>query len=148
MKLLLDTNVLIDLTAKREPYVHDIRKLCIAKVFGDVQLWVSTQSYADAYYVLRKSASEADVKRALLSTLELLTPCGTYAPDIEAALKSDWHDIEDHLIAHASKHINADAMITRDAEMIEKCPVKAVTPAEALAYLEEREGLVYEEIGL
>ena len=146
MKLLLDTNILIDLVAKREPYVHSIHKLCIAKVFGDVQLWVSAQSYADAYYVLRKKASEANVKHALLSTLELFTPCGTYASDAQAALKSDWHDIEDYLIAHATKHISADAMITRDTEMIAKCPIKAMTPAEILRHLEKDKGLVYEDV--
>lgn len=50
MKLFLDTNALIDLVARREPYVSDVGKLCIAAYFGDVQLWASTQSYADAYY--------------------------------------------------------------------------------------------------
>lgn len=57
MKLFLDTNALIDLVARREPYVSDVGKLCIAAYFGDVQLWASTQSYADAYYVLRRAAS-------------------------------------------------------------------------------------------
>lgn len=65
MKLFLDTNALIDLVARREPYVSDVGKLCIAAYFGDVQLWASTQSYADAYYVLRRAASESEVKKAL-----------------------------------------------------------------------------------
>lgn len=33
MKILLDTNALIDLVAVRRPYVNDIKKLCIAAVF-------------------------------------------------------------------------------------------------------------------
>ena len=44
MKILLDTNALIDLVAVRRPYVNDIKKLCIAAVFGDLQIWASTQS--------------------------------------------------------------------------------------------------------
>ena len=65
MKILLDTNALIDLVAVRGPYVNDIKKLCLAAVFGDLQIWASTQSYADAYYVLRKHAPAEEVKHAL-----------------------------------------------------------------------------------
>lgn len=148
MKLLLDTNVLIDFIAQRQPFARDVRTLCVAKAFGDVQLWVSVQSYADAYYVLRKSASEPDVKRALLATLEFFTPCSTYAEDLQGALDSDWHDVEDYLIAHASKHINAHAMVTRDAEMIAKCPIRAMTSADAVRYLKEEQGSTYEDVEL
>lgn len=34
MKLFLDTNALIDLVARREPYVSDVGKLCIAEYCG------------------------------------------------------------------------------------------------------------------
>ncbi len=148
MKLLLDTNALIDLIACREPYVFDIRKLCIASTFGDVQLWVSTQSFTDAYYVLRKSATEEQVKQALLSVLEFVLPCGTYAADIKAALESEWHDVEDYLIAFSPKHIGADYMITRDADMSSKCPIKAMTAHNFVKYLETEHGLVYDDISI
>ena len=63
--------------------------------FGDLQIWASTQSYADAYYVLRKHAPAEEVKHALLATLDIFMVCGTYAADLRGALESDWSDIED-----------------------------------------------------
>lgn len=146
MRLLLDTNILIDLVADRMPYAADVRKLCIGSFFGDLQLWTSTQSFADAFYVLRKGASEGEVKQALLATLEFLVPCGTYAADLKPALKSDWSDIEDYLVAHSSKRVDADFFITRDKEVACKCPVPAMTAHDFLAYLETNQGLVYEDI--
>lgn len=145
MKILLDTNALIDLVAVRKPYVNDIKKLCIAAVFGDLQIWVSTQSYADAYYVLRKHASTEEVKRALLATLDVFMVCGTYAEDLRRALESDWSDIEDYLIPHASKHIPAKYLITRDKELIERSPVKAMSAQKFLDLLERDYGLTYDE---
>lgn len=148
MKLLLDTNALIDLVACRAPFDADIRKLCIAASFGDVQLWASTQSFADAYYVLRRSASESAVKQALLATLEFILPCGTHAADVEPALRSDWHDIEDYLIAFSSRHIRADRLITRDGEMMQRSPIEAMDAGTFLRSMEAERGLVYDEIAL
>lgn len=148
MKLLLDTNILIDVVADRMPYAADVRKLCIAAMFGDVQLWVSTQSYADAFYVLRKKASEAEVKAALLATLDIFLPCGTHAADLRGALESDWPDVEDYLIAFSTKHIGAEAMVTRDAEMAHLSPITAMTAGEVLNALETEHGLVYDDIDL
>lgn len=145
MKILLDTNALIDLVAARKPYVNDVKRLCIAAVFGDLQIWVSTQSYADAYYVLRKHASAKEVKRALLATLDIFMACGTYAADLRGALESDWNDIEDYLIAYSSKHIPAEYLITRDEELVEKSPISAMSAQEFLAMLEHDHGLTYDE---
>lgn len=47
----------VDLVAERELYVTDIRRLCVASVFSDVRLWVSTRSFVDAYHVLHMDAT-------------------------------------------------------------------------------------------
>ena len=130
MKILLDTNALIDLVAVRRPYVNDIKKLCIAAVFGDLQIWAE------------------EVKHALLATLDIFMVCGTYAADLRGALESDWSDIEDYLIAHASKHIPAKYLITRDKELVEKSPIKAMSAQEFLGVLEHEYGLTYDESSL
>lgn len=148
MKLLLDTNVLIDLVAQRQPYANSVRKLCIAAIFGDVQPWVSVQSYVDAYYVLRKDASAEAVKTALLGTLEFFVPCNTYAADLPDALQSDWPDVEDFLIAHASKHVEADVLVTRDADMAARSPIPAMTADQVVAHLEQELGFAYDEVKL
>ena len=148
MKLFLDTNALIDLVAQREPFAADIEKLCIASFFGDVQLWIITQSYADAYYVLGRSAPKDEVKKALAATLEFFLAVGTFPADLKPALESNWNDIEDYLIAHSAHRVDAQFFITRDRVLVEKCPIAAMTAAEFLQYLEREKGLVYDEVRL
>lgn len=146
MKLLVDTNVLIDLIAQRKPFVDHVRTLCIASKFGDVQMWVSTQSFMYAYYVLGKSCSEQEVKSALLASLEFFLPFSIPITNLKPALESDWHDIEDYMIAFSADSIYAEAIITRDEALIEKSPVKAMTAESCIEMLKSEYGLTYEEI--
>lgn len=144
MKLLLDTNILIDLVTKREPFGTDARKLSVAALFKDVQLWVTTQSYTDAQFILGRTYDKDEVWQALLETLELFIPCAVNASDLKPALESEWEEAEDYLIAHAAKRIKADFFITRDAETAAKSPVPAFTTSEFLDHLEREQGFVYE----
>ena len=146
MKLFLDTNALIDLAARREPFASDVKKLCIASYFGDVQLLISTQSNAEADNDFGRSAPTSEVKGAL--ALEFFLVVGTFAADLKPALESDWDDVEDYLIAHSARRADAQFFITRDKALAEKCPVPAMTAAEFLHYLEREKGLVYDEVPL
>lgn len=146
MRILLDTNILIDLVADRKPYSSFARQLCIAAYFGDLQPWVSVQSYTDAFYVLTKHSPIEDVKKTLESTLEFFMPCSTYAEDLATGLASKWTELEDYLIAYSSKHIKADYLITRDIDMQKHSPIKAMTAEEFLKMWEEERGLVYQDI--
>ena len=149
MKLLLDTNVYLDFLAQREPYKHEANKLFIASYFGDIELWVSTQSICDAEYIMvRRGHAKADFRRAVLNSSEYIHPCGTHAQDALEALRGEWPDIEDGVIALSSKRIDADYLVTRDSKGFAQAPVRAVSPAEMLSIIERDEGLAYDEIAL
>lgn len=117
-------------TAHREPYADDIEKLCIAAHFGDAKLWASTQSYADAYCVLSRTASKEEVKKAFAATLEFFLVVEIYAAGLKPALESDCGDFEDYLVAHSARRSEAQFFITCGKKLVERCPVKALTVAE------------------
>lgn len=64
MRVLLDTNVLIDLYTQRPPEGDIAQKLLVMKEFGDVELWVSAKSFTDVFYVLHKTYSSDYVQSA------------------------------------------------------------------------------------
>ena len=47
MRVFLDTNVLVDFYARREPFFQYAKLLWIASYFEDVELWASSQSFVD-----------------------------------------------------------------------------------------------------
>ena len=59
MKLLIDTNVLLDIFLCREQFVADAKKLFIMKQFRDAELWIAAQSYTDLNYVGAKAHGSA-----------------------------------------------------------------------------------------
>lgn len=81
-----------------------------------------------------------------MATLELFNPCGIYAADLKPALESEWHDIEDYLIAHATEHMGAEYLITRDVEVAQRSPVRALFASGMLHVLECDYGLVFDEV--
>ena len=91
MKLLLDTNILLDCMMDRQPFAADVRKLLILGALGEVDLWMSPSQFADAFYLLTEGGkpclAEA-VKFRLLKVKRLARICTLGEYDIENTLES------------------------------------------------------------
>ena len=143
MKLFLDTNVLIDKLANRQPFIEDVKQLCIAKYFGDVELYVSVQSYLDAMYVLKKFTSDEDLRSRAAATLNFFDVVDVEGRNLVPALRSSWPDIEDFMIAKTAENINADYLLTRDVQGFKNSSIKAMTPRDFIAFLKNEFGVEY-----
>ena len=74
MKLLLDTNVVIDFLHEREPYYDKARLLMTAGRVGEFDLWITSSQVTDLIYILSEGG-----KRLLLShVLEQLRGMRTF----------------------------------------------------------------------
>lgn len=146
MKLLLDTNVLIDYYARREPFFEDAMKLRVAALFGDVELWAAAQSFADVEYVLRGAVPLDTLRSMMRESLSFLKVAASGAGDVACALRSGWPDLEDFLIARCAERVRADYLITRDAGDFEHAGMPALAPSGFLRMLAEEHGLTYDEI--
>ena len=70
-KLFLDTNIVVDLLERREPFCHDAVRLFTMAYNRQVQLVVSPMTYSTASFLLRKHGSEG--VRNLLSNFRQLS---------------------------------------------------------------------------
>ena len=57
-RLFLDTNIVVDLLERREPFCHDAVRLFTMAYNKQVMLIVSPMTYATASFLLRKHGSE------------------------------------------------------------------------------------------
>jgi len=144
MRVLLDTNIIIDLIAQREGY-QAIQKLLIAQHFGDIELWVSAKSYTDVFFILCKNIPSQALQEAFLTTLKHFQVCSVDGVAIEQAATKKWDDFEDCLISVSAENIGADFIVTRDKNGFTKSPVTCITPVGLIQELEQQ-GLVYEEL--
>ena len=91
MKLLLDTNILLDCMMGRQPFAADARKLLISGALGEVDLWMSPSQFTDAFYLLTEGGKPRlaeSVKLRLLKVKRLARICTLGEHDIESALES------------------------------------------------------------
>ena len=134
MKLLLDTNVVIDVVSKRPGYAasNDILRFCeLRKAEG----FVSTTTVTDAVYVLKKYLAPGDVREAVRTLLHIVDVVSVQKSDIMRALDGEWRDFEDAVQAACAARNKMTYIVTRNVGDFAKSDVKAVVPETALQAL-------------
>ena len=148
MKLLLDTNILIDYLSQRDPFFTKALLLREAAIFGDVELWCSTQSFTDAEYILRDAFPTDKLRSMMEKCLVFMKACAPTASDLSSGITSGWPDLEDYLIAASAQRIKADFIITRDKEGFLRSKIPAISPERFFKLLSDEHGITYDEIDL
>lgn len=148
MRVFLDTNILVDFYARREPFFQNATLLWIASYFKDVELWAFAQSFVDVEYILRRAIPVQTLRGMMAKSLDHLRISSPEPNDLADGLSSGWPDLEDFLIARCAQNEGADCLITRDAKGFEKSKVPALTPEQFFKMMEKEYGVVYDEEAL
>ena len=148
MRLLIDTSILIDYLGRKPPFFQDAQRVMAAGYFGDAQLWASTQSFKDAFFVLSHYVDSLQVQDALSKVLEVVNPVDLTADDIATAARLKWDDYENCLIALSAQKAGADYLVTRDRNGFSRSLVAPITPAEWLECIRETERVTYDVVSL
>lgn len=131
-KLFLDTNIVIDLLDKREPFCYDAVRLFTMAYNKKVQLLVSPMTYATASFLLRKHGTE-EVRR-LLNNFRLLSRVTTANErTVDESLVSQFADFEDALQYYSALTAKAEAIITRNKKDFANSKMPVMTAGEYLA---------------
>jgi len=134
VKVFVDTNVLIDVLAKRQPFYKDSAAVWTLAEQGKIEGLVSAVSFTNIFYVVRK-LEDAKTARHMLGLLrDVFTPASCDAQILNLALASDFKDFEDAVQYFTAVQAEADCMVSRNPSDFAKpreCPV--LTPAEFLA---------------
>lgn len=123
MRVLLDTDVLIDVALAREPYAADSAAvLRWAEAGGEAA--VAWHSLANCAYLLKGGGRPFLIR--LLRIVEVAT-AGT--ADARRAMESPMTDLEDAFQAASALAWRADAIVTRNIRDFRRSPVRALTPS-------------------
>ena len=144
MRLLLDTNVVMDLLIQRAPWDRESLLIKGMAYFGDAEVWVPAKSFTDIFYVMRKSFGSAAVQQAILSLKGVFHLCSLEEYDVFEACSLGWDDLEDCLVALCAQKVKADYLITRDAKGFCKSVVPALGPEAFLHKMEADYDLFYD----
>jgi predicted nucleic acid-binding protein len=114
-KVLVDTNILIDLLADRQPFSKFAIEIFSLAQNNKVKLFTSSHSYATAHYLLKKYMSEADLRKALISLLDFIELVPIDTAIIKKSLLSKHKDFEDAIQIFAASAVDrVDFIVTRN----------------------------------
>lgn len=146
MRVLLDTNVLFDITARRKPFFEQAKLLLAAQIFGDLELWVSAKSYTDIFFVMNRDFDSALIQQSFLRGLEYFKVCSVDESTVHEAATRAWPDFEDALVAVCAENVRADYLVTRDASGFTRSSIPAISPNDLFERLENELGVSYAEV--
>ena len=146
MKILLDTNVLIDYYLHRTGFYENASKIFMGAAYGDFDVWASAKSFSDIYYVVQKFVDGAQLQKMFMASFKYINIVSLESDDLQKACLYGWEDFEDCLISLAAEKINAKYVITRDATGFKDSKVEVVSPAEFFEIVERDFGIRYAEV--
>ena len=133
-RLFLDTNIVIDLLDRREPFCHDAVQLFSMAYNKQVQLIVSPMTYATASFLLHRHGTEG--VRNLLSNFRQLSRVATANErTIDDSLSSQFEDFEDAMQYYCALKAKADIIVTRNGKDFAASRLPVMSAAEYLATL-------------
>ena len=145
MKLLLDTNVVIDYLHEREPYYDKVRLLMTAGRVGEFDLWITSSQVTDLIYILSEGGKRSLLSRVLEQLRGMRTFVNVHAVS-DRVLAASWKDPEDSLIFESALEMRADAIVTRNQKDFESSVIKVVDCDEFFVWIRKDFGLDYEEV--
>ena len=133
MRILIDTNVLIDFMMGRAPHFENADKIIKMCAKHKVQGAIAAHSIPNIFYILRKDLPEQERRAVLLSLCTILTVEGIDSAKLITALKnSEFSDLEDCLQSECAKKVRADYIVTRNLKDFTTSEVRAVSPEKFL----------------
>ena len=133
MKVLIDTNIIIDILEQRKSFFHDSYRIIQLGLEGKLETIVSAGAVTDVYYIINQSLHNAQkAKEKIFALVSLVNICHTTSDDINTALTLHISDFEDAVIAAIARREKANFIITRNEKDFANAPVPAISPRQFL----------------
>ncbi len=130
MKILLDTNIVLDVLMDRMPFADSAVELFSKVENGAIIGYLCGTTIATVYYLAAEAVGAARARKELGKLLTLFEIAPVNRQVLESALAAGFADFEDAVIHEAARHAGADAIITRDRKDYKKSRIAVYTSEE------------------
>lgn len=128
MRVLIDTNIVLDFLQEREPFVDNAARLFNRVDAGDIEGFIAATTITNIYYIIRKVAGKAVAQDAITQVLSDLTICAVNLEVLEQALALNFEDFEDAVQYACAITHRVDAIITRDISGFISSEIPVILP--------------------
>ena len=133
MKLLIDTNVVLDVLLRREPFFRTAAEVLNLTQRDEVREYVSASAITDIYYIANKQMKDCDAVRDLLKRLLMVVSVVAVSErEIQNALNLAWGDFEDSVQYSVALLNEMDGIVTRNPSDYQEANMRIWLPEQAL----------------
>ena len=136
MKILLDTNVILDHILSREPYSKNIGKIFDMICKDEIEAAFTVNSVTDIYYIVSKRLGDTTAREALRNLFNVLFIVSIDGNDCVSALDLPMTDFEDAVVAVCASKDSIDYIVSNDKEFLQAdSNIARVVPSDDLLKL-------------
>ncbi len=135
MKILIDTNIILDLALIRKPFYEEADLIFYLIEQGKFQGFVSATTLTDLYYILRKQKGK-DWTFQFLQRLTNLCKINPITEEvIIKALHNSYKDFEDDIQYYSAIVNKIDAIVTRNIKDFPNLNLLILTPCQLITMI-------------
>jgi predicted nucleic acid-binding protein len=136
VRVLIDTNIVLDFLLQREPFFHDAELLFQAIDAGQLIGYITATTLTDIFYISRKhTRSVEQARQAVSETLTAMIICPIDRAVLESAFNSGLVDFEDAVQIFGAVAQGLDAILTRDNKGFLSSPIPVLSVQDLLQQL-------------
>lgn len=133
-KVLFDTNIILDIALKRNPFFEDAQELFILIDNGILSGNITATTITDIYYIAKKEKGHNKAINFIKNLIEIIDVIGIDNETITKALASKMKDFEDAVQSSAAELHQIDLIITRNKDDFSGATLMVLTPKEFLKH--------------
>ena len=139
MKVLIDTNVILDVILKRQPS-YDFSAKVLELADKGVEEYISASAVTDIFYLAYRDLKDRDKVIGLMKdVLEIAKIISVSEKEIFNAFDLNWKDFEDAVQYSAALSNGIDIIVTRNMKGFSQAEVKICTPEEVIQFIDTKE---------
>jgi predicted nucleic acid-binding protein len=115
-RVLIDTNIIVDIATRREPFFEHSSKILELAIEGKIIAYVSASAVTDIFYILQKENGKINTIQFLKDLFDYINILSVDKKIIINALNMNWEDFEDAVQGNVASYNSLDAIITRNTK--------------------------------
>ena len=130
MKILIDTNIILDVLCNRSDFYKDsleVFRFCEA---GRITGYISALSIPNIVYIMRKELDSEKIKEILTTLTSIFTIIDLRKTDLMKASELNFGDYEDAIQSVCAARTKVNYIVTRNIKDFVNSPVTAIKPPE------------------
>ena len=138
MKILLDTNIVLDVLLAREPFVDLAREIFILIENGEMEGYLCATSVTTLHYLIGRETNKKKADEIIEKLLNLFEVSPVTKKILYDASINNGVDYEDSVIYTSAFYSNIDIIITRDKKGFKESKISSLKPKEFLAFFKSK----------